>query len=63
MRKIIEFFTGKKERFYLCLTSEYEHFKYFPLIKGKIYSEQYTSQLASVGFYVNDNKKGFKRLV
>jgi hypothetical protein len=63
MRKIIEFFTGKKERFYLCLTNEYEHFKYFPLIKGKIYSEQYTSQLASVGFYVNDNKKGFKRLV
>ena len=63
MRKIIEFFTGKKERFYLCLTDKYEHFKYFPLHKGKIYSERYTTELASVGFYVNNNKKGFKRLV
>jgi hypothetical protein len=47
MRKIIEFFTGKKERFYLCLTDKYEHFLHFPLYKGKIYSEHYTSQIAN----------------
>jgi hypothetical protein len=62
MRKIIEFFTGKKERFYLCLTDRYEDFKHFPLHKGKIYSERHTTEIASVGFYVNNNKKGFKRL-
>ena len=62
MRKIIEFFTGKKERFYLCLSQDYEHFKYFPLVKGKIYSENYTSELASVGFYARVNKKEWKRI-
>ena len=62
MRKIIEFFTGKKERFYLCLTDDKEHFKYFPLVKGKIYSENYTTEIASVGFYSNLNKKGWKRI-
>ncbi len=62
MRKIIEFFTGKKERFYLCLTKDYEHFKYFPLCKGKIYSEHYTTEIASVGFYASFNKKGWKKI-
>ena len=65
VRKIVEFFTGKKERFYLCLTNRFEHFKYFPLHKGKIYSEHYTTQIASVGFYATYKlyKKDFKRIV
>jgi hypothetical protein len=62
--KIVELFTGKKERFYLCLTDRFEHFKYFPLHKGKIYSEHYTTQIASVGFYATYKlyKKDFKRI-
>jgi hypothetical protein len=65
LRKIVELFTGKKERFYLCLTDRFEHFKYFPLCKGKIYSERYRTEIATVSFYATDKlyKKDFKRIV
>jgi hypothetical protein len=61
MRKFIEFFTGKKERFYLCLTDYYE--KESGWKKGFIYSEKESNRCAYISFYAKYFKHNWKRIV
>lgn len=61
MREIIEFFIGKTERFYLCLTDA-PYAKEAGWNKGSIYSEKESNRVAYISYYAKYNKKDWKRI-